>query len=243
MNPDLVFAIIVVGSFVASVFNAMFSAGGALIILAITATVLPVQAIVPIHSALLIGSAVSRIALFRAHIDWSIVWPFLVGSLIGSLAGARAYIELPESILATAIGVLMLVALWLPQVTWRPRMRHPWAVVGLVHSFISTLFAYGAVLHAVVLHTTLNRRQIVGTMAGCLSGMSVFKIAGYAWFGFDYAPFYIVITAAFAASLIGSWLGKQMGDGLPENWFRLVYRALVTITAVRLLYSALADNL
>jgi len=111
---DTTALIIIAGSLVASIFNAAFSVGGAMIILAITSTVLPVQAIVPIHSTLLIGSTVSRVVLFREHIDWDIVWPFLFGSLAGVLIGARVYIELPEAIIATAISILMLVALWLP---------------------------------------------------------------------------------------------------------------------------------
>ena len=142
--------------------NAVFSAGGALIILAITSTVLPIQAIAPIHSTLLIGSTATRVLFFWEHIDWRIAGPFLVGSLFGELIGARVYIELPEAFIATAISVLMLIALWLPKVTWRPRIRHPWAIVGFIHTLISTLFAYGALLHSVILHTDLKREQVVG---------------------------------------------------------------------------------
>ena len=239
---DAIFIVIVAGSFVASVFNAAFSAGGALIILAITSTVLPIQAIVPVHSTLLIGSTVTRIMFFWHAIDWSIVRPFLVGSLIGALLGARIYIGLPEAIIATAISVLMLVAIWLPKVSWRPRIRHPWAIVGFVHTLVSTLFAYGALLHSVILHTNLRRQQIVGTMAGALAGMSVFKIAGYAYYGFDYSPYLAVITAAVAVSFAGTAIGKRMGDKLPEDKFRFVYRVLITVTALRLLYAGLAQE-
>ena len=55
---DAAFVTIVTGSFIAAVVNAAFAAGGALIVLAVTTTVLPVQAIVPIHSLLLIGSTI-----------------------------------------------------------------------------------------------------------------------------------------------------------------------------------------
>ena len=236
---DSTFVILVAGSFVASVFGAAFAAGGALIILAITTTVLPVQAIVPMHSTLLIGSTITRTFMFREHIDWKIAAPFLLGSLVGSLLGARIYIELPEAIIATAISILMIVALWLPGVSWRPQLKHPWVVVGFLHTFISTLFAYGAVLHSVILHTSLGRQQIVATMAGALLGMSIFKIAGYAWFGFDYSPYYAVIASSLAVSLIGTALGKKLGEYLPEEKFRLVFRVLVTVTALRLLYTGL----
>jgi uncharacterized membrane protein YfcA len=233
---DTTVLIIIAGSFVAAIFNAAFSAGGALIILAVTSTVLPVQAIVPIHSTLLIGSTLTRVMLFWEYIDWKIVIPFLIGALLGAFIGARIYIELPESIIALAIGGVMLIAIWLPSVSWRPRLRHPWAIVGFIHSLLSTLFAYGAVMHAVILHTGLNRRQIVGTLGGCLSGMSIFKIVGYASFGFDYSPYFHVIAAAIAVSLIGTAIGKMIVDKLSEQKFRFIFRALITVTALRLLY-------
>jgi uncharacterized membrane protein YfcA len=134
----------------------------------------------------------------------------------------------------------MLIAIWLPIVSWRPRLRHPWAIVGFSHSLLSTLFAYGAVMHAVILQTGLNRRQIVGTLGGCLSGMSIFKIVGYVSFGFDYSPYYHVIAAAIAVSLIGTAIGKMIVDKLSEQKFRFIFRALITVTALRLLYVGIA---
>lgn len=239
---DTTFVIIVVGSFVASVFNAAFSVGGAMIVLAITSTVLPVQAIVPIHSGLLIGSTSTRIVFFWDFIDWKLVRSFLAGSIVGAFLGARIYIELPDAIIATAISIVMLVAIWLPKVTWRPRLRHPWVIVGFIHSLFSTLFAYGALMHAVILHTDLERRQIVGTLGGCLAGMSVFKIAGYAFYGFDYSPYYVVIAAAIAVSLVGTAVGKLIVDRLSETVFRMIYRVLITVTALRLLYIGLLEG-
>jgi len=223
--------------------NAVFSAGGALIILAITSTVLPIQAIVPIHSTLLIGSTATRVLFFWEHIDWRIAGPFLVGSLFGALIGARVYIELPEALIAAAISVLMLVALWLPKVTWRPRIRHPWIIVGFIHTLISTMFAYGALLHSVILHTDLKRQQVVGTMAGGLTGMGIFKIAGYVFYGFDYSPYLVTIAAAVGVSFLGTAVGKLLGSRLSEDKFRLVYRVLITITALRLLYAGLLQGI
>ncbi len=236
---DTTLIVIVAGSFLAALSNAAFSAGGAMIILAVTSTVLPVGAIVPIHSTLLIGSTTSRAIIFRRDIDWKIATPFLVASVVAVAIGARIYVELPESIIAAAISVVMLVAIWLPEVSWRPKIRHPWAIVGFVHSLLSTLFAYGAVLHAVILHTGLTRRQIVGTMAACLAGMSIFKITGYSINGFDYTPFLQIIVFSIAAAFVGTWVGKLVIDRISEALFRGVFRVLVTLTALRLMYTGL----
>ncbi len=236
---DTTFYIIVAGSFIAALVNAAFSAGGALIILAVTSFVLPVSAIVPIHSTLLIGSTSSRTLFFWRDIDWKIAGPFLVGSVFAVAIGSRIYVELPDSIIATAISIVMLFAIWLPQVRWRPRLKHPWAIVGFIHSLLSTLFAYGALLHAVILHTGLKKRQIVATMAASLTGMGIFKISGYTLNGFDYGPYLQIIVFAIAAAFLGTWIGKMIVDRISEALFRTVFRVLVTVTALRLLYVGL----
>jgi uncharacterized membrane protein YfcA len=239
IETDVTFYVIVCGSFLAALCNAAFAAGGALIILAATSTVLPITAIVPIHSTLLIGSTAGRVVLFWRHIDWQIAAPFFAGSVLGVAIGARTYIELSETVIATAISAVMLVAIWLPEVSWRPKMQHPWAVVGFVHALFSTLFAYGALLHAIILRTGLKKQQVLGTMAACLTGMSVMKIVGYTLTGFDYRPFLPLIGASIVAALIGTWIGKQVVDRISEAVFRVVFRSLITITALRLLYIGL----
>ncbi|NNC76668.1 MAG: sulfite exporter TauE/SafE family protein, partial [Woeseiaceae bacterium] len=185
---------------------------------------------------LLIGSTTTRVLLFWQHIEWKIAGPFLVASAFGALLGSRLYFELPDRAIAIMIALLMLVAIWLPGIKWRPKLRHPWLIVGFVHSLLSTLFAYGAILQSIILHTGLNRRQVVGTVGGCLTGMAVFKISGYALNGFDYGPFLWTIAAAVAVSFVGTWIGKQLVDRISERAFRIAFRVLITVTALRLIY-------
>ena len=213
-----------------------------MIVLAVTTTVLPVSAVVPIHSALLIGSTVSRAVVFRDHIDWRITTAFLVGSVIAVIIAAPIYVSLSDEIIALAIAIVMLVAIWLPGISWRPKIKHPWVLVGFLHSFISTLFAYGAVLHAVILHTGLRRRQIVATMAASLTGMAVFKISGYAANGFDYTPYIVAIALSIGAAFAGTWIGKLVIDRISERLFRAVFRLLVTLSALRLLYAGIFNS-
>lgn len=228
--------VIVIGSFIAAVCNAAFGNGGAMIVLAATSAVLPIVAIVPIHSTLLIGSTASRVVVFREHIRWRIAGPFLVGSVIAVAIASRLYVELPERVIAIAIATLMLIAIWLPTISWRPRIAHPWGIVGFVHSFLSTLFAYGAVLHSVILHAGLGRREVVGTMGAALTGMAIFKITGYAANGFDYRPYLVVITLSVLSAFAGTWIGRLLIDRISERTFRVAFRLLVTITALRLMY-------
>lgn len=236
MEIDPGFVVLVAGSFLAAVANAAFSAGGALITLAVTSMVLPVSAVVPIHSALLFGSSSMRAVLFRDYIQWRIAGPFLMGSVVGAFLGARIFFELADKLVATAIAVLMLVAIWLPQIRWRPKIKQAWLLTGFAHTLLSTLFAYGAILQGVILHTGLDRRQVIGTVGGALAGMGLFKISGYALNGFDYTPYLTVIGVAVLLSFVGTWLGRKLVDRMSERFFRLAFRVLVTVTALRLVY-------
>ena len=110
-------------------------------------------------------------------------------------------------------------------------------MVGFIHSLLSTLFAYGALLHAIILRTDLRKHQVVGTLAACLTGMSVMKIVGYTLTGFDYRPFFQLIGVSIVAALIGTWIGKRVVDRISEVAFRIVFRILITVTALRLLYT------
>ena len=237
--PQIDVVILLFGAFLAAVCNAAFSAGGALIILAVTSLVLPVSAVVPIHSALLFGSTSMRAILFRDYIAWRIAGPFLAGSLVGAFLGARIFFTLDDRFVATAIALLMLVAIWLPQIRWRPRIPQPWLVTGFAHTLLSTLFAYGAIFQGVILQTGLDRRQVIGTVGGALTGMGLFKITGYALNGFDYRPYLAIIGAAILLSFVGTWLGRLLVDRMSERVFRLVFRLLVTATALRLIYANL----
>jgi uncharacterized membrane protein YfcA len=71
--------------------------------------------------------------------------------------------------------------------------------------------------------------------------MSLFKILGYSLNGFDYRPFAATIALSVLAAFAGTWVGKQVIDRISEATFRFVFRALVTLTAIRLMYVTIAN--
>jgi uncharacterized membrane protein YfcA len=72
--------------------------------------------------------------------------------------------------------------------------------------------------------------------------MAVFKIVGYAANGFDYTPYLVAIGLSIAAAFVGTWVGKQVIDRISETTFRMVFRMLVTLSALRLLYVGLFNS-
>ncbi|MFT6288446.1 MAG: putative membrane protein YfcA [Halieaceae bacterium] len=233
--PESLFILIVAGSFLASFINAAFALGGAFLMLALITSILPISAVIPLHSPFMFGSLLGRCWLFRQHLVWRIIIPFLCGCVFGVLAGSMLYINFPDWFIALVISGLML-SVWLPGLNFRAKFSKLFFIVGIIHSFLSTVFAYGGILHSLVLRTGLNKEQVTATIAGSLLAMGVLKIAGYTFYGFDYRPYLETILACIPASFLGTWLGKRFSHHISETMFRLIFKIIMTGFGLRLLY-------
>ncbi len=240
MDPLALLIIIAAASFIGSAVSAMFATGGAFLMLAISASVLPITAVVPLHTAFMFGSLVARVWYFWREIFWPIALPFILGCLIGTSLGAKLYLDLPEFVIALVLGLLMLGSTWLPKPKVEIPIKHPFFLVGILHSLLSTLFAYGALLHPLIFRTSLNKTQITATLAGSLFAMGLLKIVGYVAFGFDYLQYLPLVVAATLAGFAGTWVGRRAHHHISEKLFRQVFRGLMTVFAIRLLFRAWA---
>lgn len=234
-----VLSVITLGSFAASFVNAAFATGGVYILLASSSAVLPLTAAVPLQSAFAFGSLLARIGFFWEHISWRIVCGFALGATIGVWFGARVFTGLQETTIATLLGLLLILLIWMPTPKVSLGLKHPFFYVGVVHSFLGTLFGVGTLLQPAILRTRLLKLEITSTLAGCLLAMDIFKTIGYVSFGFDYLIYLPHILLATGAGFVGTWLGKRTTHLVSETTFRLVFKWLITLVALRLLLKGL----
>lgn len=94
-------------------------------------------------------------------------------------------------------------------------------------------------MQPVILCTNLLKLQITSTLAACLVTMDVFKVIGYVSVGFIFADYIPHIVLANISGLVGTWAGKHVIHKLSEQTFRLVFKSLITLLALRLLYRGL----
>jgi len=229
---------IIFGSFLSTAVSSAFGVGGGFVMLAILSAILPISAMVPVQSVMMVGLSLSRSWYFRGDIHWPIVVPFVGGAFIGAFSGTWLYVDLPEFLIAVAVATLMLLAVWTPEIRFRREIPHPFFLVGLIHSFLSALFSFGGLFQPVMVRTRLNRLQITATLAAGLMCMNAFKITGYVTFGFDFRPYLPVMALAILAAFPGARLGKSLLHRISERQFLLAFRIIITVFAVRLLYRA-----
>jgi len=238
---DTALIVITLGSFLASFVNAAFATGGVYIMLLASIWVLPISVAVPLQSAFAAGSLSARVYYFWQYIYWPIAGTFVAGCCIGVYFGTRAFVALPEAILSIALGTVLLTLIWMPNRRRALDNRRTFFFVGVVHSFFGALFGVGGVLQPFILRTSLKKMQITGTLAVCLISLDVMKATGYVSIGFSYWDYYPHILCATLSGVLGTWIGKRVTYHVSEEGFRTMFRILVSLIAVRLIYKGIVS--
>ena len=236
---DYTLVIITLGSLLAAFVNAAFATGGVYLLLAAGSIVFPMTIVIPLMPLLAFSSLVGRLLLFWKDIAWRIVLAVFIGSIFGVYFGVNIFVALPEAFLSIGIGILLIILIWFGNFKLPVNASKIFIIVGAVHSFIATIFGVGAFLQPAILRTELLKMQITGTLAACMLSMDIFKVFWFSNVGFSYLSYFPHILCATIAGLVGTWLGKRTTKMVSEQTFRRVFRFIVTLIALRLLFKGL----
>lgn len=212
--------------------------GGGIFLLAVSTFILPISAVIPVNSTIIIASLFFRLVYFHRYILWDISRPFAFGAVVGAVVGVQTFSLLSEFAISAMLGLTILAMLWLPPLKIRANIPMPFLWLGAVHTWLSAITGLGGLLQGYLLRGKHRRQAIVGTIAACMFWMSILKIAGYVWVGFDYSPYLSIIPIAILASFLGTWVGKRFLGYITDDQFRLVMRLILTLMSLRLLWVA-----
>ena len=104
--------LLVVASFFTSALTAAFGVGGGVAMLALMGLFVPVAALIPVHGSVQLGSNTGRAWHQRANVRLDITVPFVVGSVIGAIAGAFLVVQLPDALLKLVLAVFIIAITW-----------------------------------------------------------------------------------------------------------------------------------
>ena len=108
-------AIMIVSSFFTSMIMAATGFGGGVLLLSIMASMMPIAALIPVHGVVQLGSNVGRTFLLRKSVQWSYLVPFLLGSIVGALAGGKMVVTLNDAVLRIGLAIFIIYAVWGPK--------------------------------------------------------------------------------------------------------------------------------
>ena len=224
-----------------SALTAAAGIGGGLVLLSVMASFLPPVIVIPTHGAVQLGSNVGRAALLRRNIDAGILLPFVLGALIGVAVGANVLVALPTATLQVILSLFILASVWLPKLKSAGVAPRGFAIVGALATFC-TMFvgATGPFVAAFLSPDRLPRHAVVATHAACMTVQHAFKVVAFAVLGFAFVPWIPLLAAMIGAGFLGTVVGKRLLDRLPQKSFTRLFNLILTVLALRLLWTALA---
>ena len=239
--PDLlspVWAVaLIVGSFFTSALTAAFGVGGGVAMLALMGLALPVSVLIPVHGAVQFGSNVGRAWHQREHISRRITKPFLIGSVIGALAGVYFVVSLPDAVMKTLLGFFVLVSIW-AKIPAFDRLKSAGIAVGsAIIAFLSMLVgASGPMLSAFFSKLFPDdRKEMVATHAAGMSLHHGLKIAIFGLVGFAFWQWLPFLAAMIVSGYLGTVNGTRILHAMPEQTFRKGFKILLTVLALDLM--------
>lgn len=227
-------------AFFSSTLTAVLGVGGGMLLISFMAVSMPPAAIVPVHGVAQLASNASRGIFALKDISWQIFWPFLLGCLIGSVAGSNLLISFPSHFLPIPLGLFVLIMTWMPQLKQRFWLPGRFFSLGLTQAVL-TLFvgATGPLNMPFLLREGLSKDQIVVTGSALMTIVHLAKILTFGFLGFAFSDYLPLMVGMVVAVIAGSFVGTKLRARVPEQLFKNIFKILITVLALRMIIRAL----
>lgn len=218
--------------------SASMGIGGGLLLLIIMANIMPLAALIPVHGLVQLGSNVNRMVMTRQHIQMSIVGYFAIGAVIAALVASFVIVQLPLSVIELAIGVFVLAMVWGIKPQKRDLPKPLRILAGGVTTFLSMFIGATGPLVAAIIHSQrADKHQIVATFSTCMSMQHGLKMLVFGVVGFAFLPWLPLVIAMIVSGAIGTWIGLKLLNHFSANTFEWAFKGIMTVLALRTLYS------
>jgi hypothetical protein len=217
--------------------------GTGLMALGIWLYALPPSVAVPLVLISSIVSQTSTLPSIWRSIDFKLIWPFLIGGLLGVPLGTLMVAHADPRVFKSSIGVILLVfpvALYFNRTPLLPRFggRVADGMIGFTGGILGGLAGLSGVLPTLWANLRgwgkHERRGIFQTFNWTILTASLCLQAGTGLIGADVLRFALY---AFPATLIGAWIGARTFHALSDKNFRDVVLGLLFLSGIGLVWS------
>ena len=236
-----VLAILLVVSFATAILSAIIGMAGGIVLLSVMLLFMDPLEAIPLHGVIQLVSNASRTWIQRPHVDRGIVWRYALPLLPMGFAGLLLAQSLSPPVARALIGVFVLAATWAPGLLLvgahperADRNRRFFALGTAVGLLNVTVGATGPLIAPFFLNLGLTRHQVIGTKAACQTLGHLAKLVVFGAAGFAFLAFAVPLVLLSAVGIAGTWVGSQILGRVSELWFTRLYKAVLTLIALRL---------
>ena len=222
-----------------SLITAAMGIGGGVLLLAIMATIVPVAALIPVHGLVQLGSNGNRAWMTRQHTDWALVKRFILGAVLGALIASFIVVQLPLNWIQFSVAAFILYLVWGPKPGKHSLSAPGQLVAGAITTVVSMFVGATGPLVAGFIHRHgMDKLATTATFASCMSAQHLLKMTVFSAVGFAFWQWLPLVVGMILAGTVGSWLGLKLLDRIPSEQFKQIFRWVVTLLALRLLWQA-----
>lgn len=234
-------------SFVALAFFTAFvgtvaAAGGGLMMMVVLASVFPITAAIPIHTVVQMGGNVSRVVILWRYVLKGTLLPFIIGGVIGAVAGAQVFVSLPTAILQGFLGIFVIVLTWMPAFTRVGAHAGRFSVLGFIATFLGVFVsATGVLIAPFIAGASPDRRNHVATFSTLMVITHSLKLVVFGILGVALVKYLPLMLAMIGSATLANWAGTKILHRIKEDHFRLIFKICVTLLSLRLIWLAAKD--
>lgn len=245
---EAAYALLLFGALAGGFVSGLAGFGTALMALGIWLYVLSPAIAVPLVLICSVIAQISTLPSIWKTIDFSIVWPFLIGGLIGVPLGTMLIAHADPKVFKLTIGVFLLVfptALYFQRkemaVTFGGRAAD--AAIGFAGGILGGLAGLSGplpILWASIRGWTKEQRRGIFQIFNfsVLATSLLVQIVT----GFVKPDVFWLALIAFPGTVIGAWLGARTYHALSDGNFRDVVLGLLFLSGVGLVWSSIAPS-
>ena len=228
-----------ISAILTSTISALIGMGGGVLLLALMTLVLPYQLLIPIHGIAQLISNGTRSLLLKHHVRKDFFLAFLLGTPIGSVCAYYLLNTINDS-----STYYLLLALLILYSIFKPK-RLPsivlslkgWCVLGILASIVAPILgATGPFIAVFYVRDDLTKEQIIATKAAQQMLLHLLKIPLFLSLDFNYFQHLDLILVMVAGVVLGTFSGVKILDKMNEKVFRIIFKTVLFISAMRLIY-------
>jgi uncharacterized protein len=229
--------LLITASFFTSATTASFGIGGGVLMLALMGLFLPVAALIPVQGLVQLGSNSGRAFVQRAHVQWRIMQPFVIGSVIGAAIGGSTVVQLPDAMMKIILGVFILAITWITVPSLNRLSGLALGVASGAVAFLTMFLGATGPLMAAILAALIpnDRKALIATSALALMVHHGLKVLVFGLLGFSFAPWLPLIAAMIATGYLGTLTGSALLAHIPETAFRFAFKFIISALAIDML--------
>lgn len=231
---------LVVLSAITSLITATLGIGGGMLLLAVMAGTVPLSALIPVHGLVQLGSNANRALMTWRYIDWRLLRYFSLGAVVGATLASFVVVQLPLVFIQIAVACFILFLVWGAKPKAQEMSPAGRVLAGLITTIASMFVgATGPLVAAFVHRNRFDKMQLTASFSSCMTVQHGLKAFVFVVVGFSFWQWAGLIAAMIVSGAAGTWVGLHFLKRISSQRFALVFKVVVTLLALRLLYQAM----